>query len=270
MNEPGPLVGRGRSAEVFAWGENQVLKLFLDGFAGDAEREMLAIRVAREAGLPAPDVGNVVETGGRRGIVMERVDGPSMLAAVASRPWSLVRMGRMLAELHAQMHSCDAEGLPSHRERIEGKVRDKARLRPPVRDAVLRVLRQLPDGTVLYHGDFHPDNVMMSGRGPVIIDWVDASHGNPLADVARTWFLFRKASMPVKMSTVERRLAGVVRARMCSVYLRRYRQLRPFQQRELVAWRVPVAAARLAEAIPEETEPVVAFIETSLRRLGYL
>ena len=179
-------------------------------------------------------------------------------------------MGRLLAELHAQMHSCEGVGLRSYRDRMKDKIQRQTHLGAPVRDAVLEVLRQLPDGTAVCHGDFHPDNIIMSGRGPVIIDWVDASQGNPLADVTRTWLLFRKAFLPAEMIGVQRWLIDSVRVCMWSVYLHRYRQLRPSLRRDLVAWRLPVAAERLAEGIPEERESLVAYIETSLRRQGHL
>jgi len=269
-NEPGPMLGQGRTAEVLAWGDGQVLKLMLAEFGRDVEKEMLATGAVHDAGLPVPAVEGMVEVRGRQGIVMERVDGPSMLEAFLSRPWNLVRMARLLAELHVQVHSCQAVGLASHREKTVDEIQRRARLKPPVLEAVLEVLRQLPDGTAVCHGDFHPGNIIMSGRGPVIIDWVDARRGNPLADVTRTWLMFKKAFLPDEMAGALRRVVGLVRACMWPVYLRRYRQLRPFLASELVAWRIPMVALRLAEGIPEERESLVAFLETSLRRQGYL
>ncbi|MFC2013409.1 phosphotransferase family protein [Chloroflexota bacterium] len=56
-----------------------------------------------------------------------------------------------------------------------------------VKEVVLEALEQLPDGSAVCHGDFHPRNIIISSRGPVIIDWANATQGNPLADVA--WIL---------------------------------------------------------------------------------
>ena len=41
-----------------------------------------------------------------------------------------------------------------------------------------------PERPALCHGDFHPFNVMLSPRGPIVIDWNNAHIGNPLEDVA--------------------------------------------------------------------------------------
>lgn len=266
----GPLVGQGRTADVFAWEEDRVVKLFHTDFAEYAPREMLATQAVYDAGVPVPAVEGSVEVEGRRGIVFERVEGRSMLETIASRPWELVRMARLLAELHAEMHACQAAGLPSRRQMLEDRIREAAALPPPVRDAVLEVLRGLPDSDAVCHGDFHPDNIIMSARGAVIIDWMDATRGDPLADVSRTWLLFRKASLPASVGTIQRWLASATRGWLWSVYLRRYRQLRPCSKQELVAWQLPTAAARLAEGIPEERALLLAFVERSLQRRGHV
>lgn len=264
----GLLVGTGRMAEIFAWGNNQVVKLLLEGFEWSVEKEMLATQAAFDAGLPVPAVGESVEIEGRRGIVLERIDGPTMLDAIGKRPWGIVRMARLWAELHAQMHSREAKALPSLKDRIETRVRYDAGLPPAVRDAVLGALHELPHGDTVCHCDFHPGNIIMSLRGPVIIDWMDAARGHPLADIARSWLLARMSVLPVSMGTIQRWLLTAMRVWAWSIYLKRYRELRPFLDRELEDWKPVMAAARLVEDIPEERESLVTFIEAALRRRG--
>ncbi len=66
------LVGKGFCADVYAWGEGRVLKLF-HGRAShaQAQREYTATRAVHAAGLPAPDAFEVIEVEGRVGIVFE-------------------------------------------------------------------------------------------------------------------------------------------------------------------------------------------------------
>ena len=82
----GQLIGRGRCAEVFAWEDGRVLKLFHESMSGMAERELEATRIAHEAGLPVPAPDGIVEVDHRSGIVLERVDGPSLEEWMLSRP----------------------------------------------------------------------------------------------------------------------------------------------------------------------------------------
>jgi len=42
------------------------------------------------------------------------------------------------------------------------------------------------------HLDLHPANVLLSARGPVVIDWTNArEHGDPAMDDALTWLILR-------------------------------------------------------------------------------
>lgn len=265
IEEKGRLIGQGRTAEIFEWKDNQVLKLFLEGFpAAGVKREAQVTEAVHKAGLPVPAVEGVVEVDGRVGIVFERVEGPTMLEDMMSQPWKLARYARMMAELQAEMHSREIAALPSLREDLEGVVGSQARMPENVRH-ILEDALQLPDGNTVLHGDFHPENVIMSSRGPVIIDWSEAKRGNPLADAARTWFLLRMAA-PLP-GTKMQWLIKLIRRWFYSMYSKHYRELRPYSEQELTAWRLPVIAARLFfDSIPEERRYLTILLESHLER----
>jgi hypothetical protein len=72
----GPLIGTGRTAEIFAWGDDRVLKLFMEWCPHSwIESEERLSRVVYESGLPAPEVEGIIEVDGRKGIIFERVEG---------------------------------------------------------------------------------------------------------------------------------------------------------------------------------------------------
>ena len=97
---------------MYAWGEEQVLKLFHPTWPRVvAEVEAQAARVAVGAGVPTPAVGETVEVDGRYGVVFERVAGPSMYAQMWTHPWQLRGLARQMAELHATIHVCEAPRL---------------------------------------------------------------------------------------------------------------------------------------------------------------
>ena len=267
-DELGQLIGRGREAEIHAWGEDRVLKLFHPSASRiRVEVEAQAARVADEAGVPTPAVGEIVEVDGRYGVVFERIEGPSMMAGLATRPWQLRRVARQSAELQAAIHACKAPELRSLREAIQGAIEGSEALDAAVKEVVLRRLERLPDGDSLCHGDFHPDNIMMSPRGPVVIDWSNGVRGDPLADVARTWLLAHMAAVPADMKG--RWVIAVFRAAYYRLYLRRYRQLRPFADEELAAWQLPMVAVRLAaEDIPEERQRMTDYVERAVHATG--
>ena len=90
--ERGALLGQGRAAGIYAWGDDQVLKLFHGNWPEHAEHEACAARLAHAGGVNTPRVDAIIEVDGRSGIVYECVEGPSMLHALTVQPWRLRSM----------------------------------------------------------------------------------------------------------------------------------------------------------------------------------
>jgi aminoglycoside phosphotransferase (APT) family kinase protein len=110
---------------------------------------------ASRHGYPVPRVHEVLEDG----LVLERVDGPTMADDALRRPWRFFAHARTLARLHDDLH------------RVPG-----------------------PDGGVLLHLDFHPKNVLMGKAGPVVIDWSNGRYGPAELDAALTWVILMTSS----------------------------------------------------------------------------
>jgi uncharacterized protein (TIGR02172 family) len=222
-----------------------VLKLFHSGRDRErAEREFRVSRTVHAAGLPVPAVYELIEIDDRCGIVFERVDGPSLYAYVQARPWALVWAVRQLADLHAQIHRCTGPAdLPTLRERIARGIAAATDLSEADRAAARRRLADLPDGPTLCHGDFHPGNVLLAGRGPVVIDWGRATRGHPLGDVACTLRLMRTASLPPWSPPPMHWLLACTRPLLQRWYLKWYLRRNAGTRREIEAWQGPLAGA---------------------------
>ncbi len=161
---PGPLIGRGRHADVFDIGDGLVLRRYR--YDRDTATQALTMAAAAEGGFPVPAV---VHSKGRE-IVMARVEGPTMLADLARRPWLLRRHAALLAGLHRQLHAIEA---------------------PPGLE------QPVGPGSRLLHLDLQPENVLITAdRGPVVLDWEWAAAGPPAADVAHTWLQLATSEVP--------------------------------------------------------------------------
>jgi uncharacterized protein (TIGR02172 family) len=234
------LIGKGLTSDVFSWGEGRVLKLYHPWMpAATAQREFTISRAIHGAGLPVPAVYEVIEVDGRPGIVFEHVHGHSLVKDVERKPWTLFAAARLLAELHARLHQCPAPaGLPSQRDQIAHWVNRAPGVSDEHRDKARCHLAQLPDGGCVCHGDFHPANILLTAKGPVIIDWSTATRGHPLADVARTSVLIESAPLPPETALHLRLLMKVSRRLLHAAYLKRYFELRP-EPNDVEFWRVP-------------------------------
>jgi tRNA A-37 threonylcarbamoyl transferase component Bud32 len=263
--QKGRLLGRGRTAEVFAWGEQQALKLFFTTWPAEwIHQEARVAQVVYEAGLPAPAAGDTVEVEGRLGIVYERVDGPSMLEEVTRHPWMFPSVARQFADLHLAMHKRVEMGLPSGRELLTGLIRAAPRLSDQLKEQLVGKLEQLPDENAICHGDYHPDNILMTGRGPIVIDWMSATRGHPLADVAGTFLLFRFFEIPASVGKLTRGLFELLRRVLLSMYLRRYFRASSYRREQMDDWVPLMAAAYLGQGLTaQEDDKLVALIEAA-------
>lgn len=118
--EKSKLIGHGRTAEIYSWGDGYILKLYQAWMPPRfVQDEFTVTRAAKTAGLPVPETNSLVEIDGRCGIVFERLEGLSMLKVLSQKPWFLPEMARRLGELHAHIHASQASaGLPQQKQQI--------------------------------------------------------------------------------------------------------------------------------------------------------
>jgi len=236
------LSDSGRTAQVLVWDNNQVLKLFREGFTiSRIQKEEKISRTIFEAGLPVPAVHGIVEVKGRYGIVFDRVDGPLMMEELFTKPGEFTYLMKLFAEIHAKMHTITIPGLSSQRQKLVSQIQSAPRLSDKEREAALSALTRLPEDNKLCHGDYHPGNILMSSRGPVVIDCADASQGNPHADVARTLLLVQTAE-PDWIEDIEQRktVRSLIQSFPLDIYFKRYREFQSLSQEQLDAWRLPL------------------------------
>ncbi|MDJ0785719.1 MAG: phosphotransferase [Myxococcota bacterium] len=187
----GELLAAAASAEIFAWGRDAVLKLFRPEYAYAAHVEAERTRAVHAAGLPAPEVRDEVTLEGRPGIVLERIEGPTLLSELARGGAAVREVGVRLAEIHRALHAAAPASLPRALDTLRKSL---AAADPGLREEALPIVDALPDGAATNHGDLHPGNVILSARGPVLVDWVNAHLAHPALDVARSLVLLRYQS----------------------------------------------------------------------------
>jgi aminoglycoside phosphotransferase (APT) family kinase protein len=246
-------IGQGRAAEVFALSPDRVIKVARPSTTDSLDREAAAMRAAIAIGMPVPAVHELVQVGDRRALVMSRVHGVDMLTELGRRPWMILRAGGKLGRLHALLHETPApRELPSAKEVLEGRIVESAHVSATVRQRVLPILRELPDGDRLCHFDFQPANVIVNGPVMTVIDWPGACRGDPLADVAATLIALRGGKTPPGTPLITRLSAPLGRKLLLGGYLRAYRGHHPHDRQLLARWVTVLAAYRLTYHIDGE------------------
>jgi len=207
VREPGPLLAAGRDADIFEYGPGLVLRRSRAGHSMVGEARIM--EHVRSEGYPVPAVEEVSDDG--ESMVMQRIEGNDMVATMTKRPWTIARQGRVLAVLHRRLHQLIAPDW--------------------LRDA------PVGRGDRILHLDLHPLNVMMSPRGPVVIDWANARRGDPAVDVALAWVLMTAGEIPsgrLIASILSRARSVMVKSFLGSCDVDSAKQV----LREAVAWKV--------------------------------
>ncbi|WP_074309116.1 phosphotransferase [Micromonospora cremea] len=171
MDSPVLLASR-RDADVFVLDEARVLRRYRDG--GDTAPEAAMMAYVAAANYPVP----VVYAADGPDLVLERLDGETLLDALLVGRIDNDSAAELLVDLHDRLHN-----LP-------------ARLGAEPTDRVL-------------HLDLHPRNVMVTSRGPVVIDWRNAAEGPADFDVAMTALILAEVAVGQDAHLARRARAGL-------------------------------------------------------------
>lgn len=192
-SEPGPLLASGRSADIYEYGPGKVLRRRRGHRGPIPAHEPLVMRAVRACGYPAPEIFAV----DGHDMVLERIVGVDMVKDLERHPWRAGRFGAILAHLHVRLGAVAVDP-----EVVAG--------------GEVPVAYGSPE--VFVHGDLHPANVILTDRGPVVIDWEGARLGPRDAEVASTWLLLEIAELD-DVPILLRPLVGLIRSRLVRRFL---------------------------------------------------
>lgn len=132
---------------MYALDAHRALRRYRAG--GDVRPEAEVMAYLRGHGYPVPEVFRAEGPE----LVLTRLTGPTLTAAFLAGTVDVRWVARVLADLHRRLHA-----LPARRSA----------------DPADRIL----------HLDLHPENVVLTADGPVVIDWRNAAEGPPALDRA--------------------------------------------------------------------------------------
>lgn len=211
----GKLIGQGRTSEVFVWDDENILKLY------------------------------------RKGIVFQRVRGITMMQYFLSKPWHISREAQRLAELHCEMHKVKVSGIPKQKPKLIQSIKATEKLTEDKKQVIIGYMDSLNEDNSLCHGDFHPDNILISEDKYIIIDWMTGTMGCAVADVARTYILLKIGALPPGSSIFKKNIIEFVRRKFYLEYIKHYLKKSSILMEDVEKWILPLAAARLMEWLPE-------------------
>ncbi|MEU5955735.1 phosphotransferase [Streptomyces sp. NPDC047525] len=168
------LLGSGRTADVFALDDTWVLRRYRDGT--DATDEADVMRYLSEQGYPVPRIRPAEPGAPRTDLVMGRLTGPTMAEAAMRGAVTPEDAAVILARLLHTLHALPARSSTSPTDRV-------------------------------LHLDLHPENVILTPEGPVVIDWATTEEGPPGLDWAMSALILAEVAVSGRPEAAGSRVA---------------------------------------------------------------
>ncbi|HBN83577.1 MAG TPA: hypothetical protein DDZ89_06995 [Clostridiales bacterium] len=237
-------IGEGKTATIVRSGETAI-KLFINTPSFVAEHEASCQQFAYDAGLPVPAVLDVrMLDHGNMALHMQYIDGKPLIVPGMDKDERRYAI-HTLVKLQCMVHRVNGQGLPNQTDLLAQKIRRVTFLDVAMKANLLdRLMRADTGSQNLCHGDFHPQNILFDGKKHWIIDWVDATAGNPLVDACRTYLIFKQYML-----------------RSSGIYLQMFCKESGANKEDVLAWLPMIAAARLNENLNnKERAKLIEFI----------
>lgn len=158
----GPLLGSGRTADVYALDGPWVLRRYRDGI--DSTGELAVMSYLSASGYPVPRLGPPAGAARPTDLVLQRLTGPTLADALLAGTVTGAEGADLLARLLRELHAI-----------------------PPR-------LSQDPEDRIL-HLDLHPENVILAQEGAMVIDWLTTSEGPPALDRAMSALILAQVAL---------------------------------------------------------------------------
>jgi len=185
-------IGAGRTAEVYDYKDDKVLKLFYSAFSTNIieDEYLIAKNISTTTSL-VPKVYDIVHTRNRTGIVYEKIKGEMLSDYLSGNIISTRKIIRKFAQTQKRISNINVENVPSHTNKLRQKITSSCLLSDSEKEIVLKYL-SIINNNELCHGDYHPENVFVDQNHDFkVIDWANMFVGNKYLDIARTYYLIK-------------------------------------------------------------------------------
>lgn len=238
------LISQSAQKSVYRDGD-KAIKVFCKDFP-KAEVLYEAINTARVEELEGLNVAKVLEVSmvdGCWAITKEFIEGKTLAQLMEEDPDNVEKYLEQMVDLHLEVHSKTCPLLYKLKDKMLRQIQELDNISEINRYDLLTKLDSMPKHVKLCHGDFCPENIIVSKDKLYIIDWVHATQGNASADAARTYLL---------LCLKDRKMADMYMDMFC----RKTGTAKKYVQN----WLPLVAAAQMSKKRPEEKELLTSWL----------
>ena len=168
---------------------DRCLKVFNEGYSkADVLNEALNQARIEETGLNIPRVLEVTVIDGKWTIVSDYIKGKTLAQIMQEEPENCDGYLDDMVELQLSIHAKKVTGISKLKDKLREEIESLDVIDHIKRYDLLTRLDSTPKHVKLCHGNFGPENIVVTDDNKVyIVDWISASAGNASADVAKTY-----------------------------------------------------------------------------------
>lgn len=152
--------------------------------------EALNTSRVEDSGMDIPKLIDVSFENGHWCITNEYIEGKTMASLMKENPDNIDKYIEQMVDLQLEINSKQNSLLIKLKDKLCNQISKLDNLSESTKYELCTKLDSMPKHTKLCHGDFNPNNIIVSNSGKLYaVDWVHATQGNASADVARTYLL---------------------------------------------------------------------------------
>jgi ribosomal protein L22 len=251
------LIGIGRTAEIYNYSEDKIIKLFYQDYNENVQREFkINLLIQNKFSNTAKAYEKTVFEN-RKGIIFNKINGKSLLKIMFERPQKIEENMKIFYENQKKINDIEFKnGLERYEEEIVELIKRNDLLDKKLIEYILNIVNNTEKRNNLCHGDYHPDNLLVEKNETYVIDWINARIGNPIIDKARTYILLKFGSLPEEQDEDTLKRIEIMRKKIVEKYIELIEKY--IENTELFfKWALVMAAARISEDIPKKEKNIL-------------
>lgn len=257
------LLAQGGQAEIYEFEQEKVIRVLRNKEDEEYLKvEMYIMKSLKERNKPVPKVYDFLKIEDRPSVIMEKLEGDTMLTDIRKNPLKLLKNAEKLAKLHIEVTD-SSEGLQilSVNDRAKHLISKAEKLDDNLKEFIFNILSELPRVNHICHGDFHPGNIIIAEGNHYIIDWFGATSGDKLSDIAHTYLILRNTPKIPGVNSFQNFIIGISGNVISQRYIKTCEKLCSFDWNKFSKWMVVRAAERVFYGMPTEKEVLIKFIK---------
>ena len=259
------LIAEGGQSKIYDYGGNKILRVPKREMDYDRIRYEYQVYRFLEDKLSVPHVFEVIDLEEKPCLIMEKIDGVDLYNKIRKNPFIVLSISSILATLHTSLFTVHAsDQFVTNHQKAQYCIERADVLSDEVKQRLLNLLAQLPHGSTLCHGDFHPGNIIRAGKTDYLIDWSSASLGSSLFDIAHTYLLLLNTPRLDNVSDGEFAMQRKITAFIGKNYLKKVCKKNNIEVDSLLPYLLIKAGERCFYGMSSEKRWLTSFIEKNI------